>query len=92
MRASEERWRAIFENSAVGIALVDSHGRPLAANPPLQRMLGYGEDELLTLSLTNLTHADDLLLSGGVLAKGVGGTCVCHTVDDDGGVGGVDRS
>jgi len=32
-----------------------------AANPALQKMLGYAADELLTLSLTDLTHEDDLL-------------------------------
>ena len=47
LRASEERWRAIFENSAVGMALVDANGRPMAANPALQRTLGYTADELL---------------------------------------------
>ena len=74
LRASEERWRAIFENSAVGIALVDSNGRPMAANPALQRMLGYTADELLTLSLPNLTHEDDLLLSRASMAELVEGT------------------
>jgi PAS domain S-box-containing protein len=74
LRASEERWRAIFENSAVGIALVDSHGRPMAANPALQRMLGYTADELRTLSLPNLTHDDDLSLSRASMAELVEGT------------------
>jgi PAS domain S-box-containing protein len=74
LRASEERWRAIFENSAVGIALVDSNGRPMAANPALQRMLGYTADELLTLSLPNLTHDDDFLLSRASMAELVEGT------------------
>jgi PAS domain-containing protein len=73
LRASEERWRAIFENSGVGIALVDSNGRPMAANPALQRMLGYTSDELLTLSLPNLTHDDDLLLSRASMAELVDG-------------------
>jgi PAS domain S-box-containing protein len=74
LRASEERWRAIFENSAVGIALVDANGRPMAANPALQRMLGYTADELLTLSLPNLTHDDDLSLSRASMAELVEGT------------------
>jgi PAS domain S-box-containing protein len=74
LRASEERWRAIFENSAVGIALVDSNGCPMAANPALQRMLGYTADELLTLSLPKLTHDDDFLLSRTSIAELVEGT------------------
>jgi PAS domain S-box-containing protein len=74
LRASEERWRAIFENSAVGLALVGSNGRLMAANPALQRMLGYTADELLTLSLPNLTHEDDLLLSRASMAELIAGT------------------
>jgi PAS domain S-box-containing protein len=74
LRASEERWRAIFENSAVGIAMVDSNGRLIAANPAMQRMLDYTADELLTLSLPNLTHDDDFLLSRGSMAELVEGT------------------
>jgi PAS domain S-box-containing protein len=74
LRASEERWRAIFENSAVGIAMVDSNGHPMAANPALQRMLGYTADELLTLSLTDLTHDDDLLPARALMAELVAGT------------------
>jgi PAS domain S-box-containing protein len=74
LQASEERWRAIFENSAVGIALVDSTGRTMVANPALQRMLGYTADELLTLSLTDLTHDDDILFSRASIAELVEGT------------------
>jgi PAS domain S-box-containing protein len=74
LRASEERWRAIFENSAVGIVLVDADGRPMAVNPALQRMLGYTADELRTRSLMDLTYEDDLVLSRASLAALVEGT------------------
>ncbi len=56
---SEERWQAIFENSFVGIALTDEAGFFLAANAAYRRMLGYDEAELRTLSLIDVTHADD---------------------------------
>jgi PAS domain S-box-containing protein len=74
LRASEERRPAIFENSAVGIALVDAHARPMAANPALQRMLGYTADALRTRSLPDLTHEDDLLLPPASMAALVEGT------------------
>ena len=41
LRASEERWRKLFENSSAGIALVTPDGRYIAANLALQKMLGY---------------------------------------------------
>jgi formate hydrogenlyase transcriptional activator len=55
---SEERWRSVFENSAIGVALTDLNGRFLATNPVYQNMVGYSEEELRALSFLDLTHAD----------------------------------
>ena len=55
---SEERWRSVFENSAIGVALTDLNGRFLATNPVYQKMVGYSEEELRTLSFLDITHAD----------------------------------
>ena len=46
LRASEERWRSMFEASAVGIALTDENRRFVAANEAFQKMLGYTAEEL----------------------------------------------
>ena len=43
---SEERWRSVFENSAIGVALTDLSGRFLATNLVYQKMVGYSEEEL----------------------------------------------
>src|SRR5271170_2278558 len=55
---SEERWRSVFENSAIGVALTDLDGRFLATNPVYQKMVGYSEEELRALSFLDITHAD----------------------------------
>jgi formate hydrogenlyase transcriptional activator len=55
---SEERWRSVFENSAIGVALTDLNGRFLATNPVYQKMVGYSEEELRALSFLEITHAD----------------------------------
>ncbi|MFH1145303.1 MAG: PAS domain S-box protein, partial [Candidatus Eisenbacteria bacterium] len=47
LRQSEERFRAVFENSAVGIYCTAPDGRILMANPALVRMLGYSSFEEL---------------------------------------------
>jgi PAS domain S-box-containing protein len=60
LAAAEERWRSVFENSAIGVALTDLNGRFLAANPLYEEMLGYTEEELRKLSLFDVTHEDDL--------------------------------
>ncbi len=59
LRKSEERWRAIFESSALGIALTDLDGRFVAANPAYVKLLGYSEAELRELSFRTITHEDD---------------------------------
>src|ERR1700691_5046806 len=56
---SEERWRSVFENSAIGVALTDLNGRFLATNPVYQGMLGYSEEELQKLSFLDITHEED---------------------------------
>ena len=59
LRRSEQRWRAVFENSAIGVALTDMTGRFLATNSAYQQMLGYSEEELTTLTFLELTLEDD---------------------------------
>jgi PAS domain S-box-containing protein len=57
---SEARFRATFENAAVGIAHVSSDLRWLRANQALCRILGWPMDEFLTKSLRDISHPDDL--------------------------------
>src|ERR1700687_5733363 len=58
LRKSEERWRSVFENSAIGVALTDYNGRFLATNQVFQAMVGYTEEELRAVSFADLTHED----------------------------------
>lgn len=53
-------FRAMFENSAVGMALLDNQGRVLRSNRTLQEMLGYSCEELQAVfpKLLNLDKAD----------------------------------
>ena len=59
LQESEQRWRAIFENSAVSICLIGDSGCCLTANPVLQRTLGYTEEELQSIPLMNLAIEED---------------------------------
>jgi len=59
LRSSDERWHAIFESSAVGIATGDLDGGVIGMNPTFQRMLGYTEGETLNLTVFEFTHEDD---------------------------------
>ncbi|MGH8653737.1 MAG: PAS domain S-box protein [Gammaproteobacteria bacterium] len=59
LRNSEERWRRVFENSTIGVALTDLDGNFLTTNAAYQEMLGYTEDELRARSWLDVTHEDD---------------------------------
>ena len=65
---SEERWRKLFESVPVGVNLVGSHRRYVAANPAFQRMTGYSEAELRGLSPVDITHEDDRAASEAIIA------------------------
>jgi PAS domain S-box-containing protein len=58
LRKSEERWRSVFENSAIGVALTDLKGRFLATNHVYQTIVGYTEEELRALCFLDVTHED----------------------------------
>jgi PAS domain S-box-containing protein len=60
LRESEERFRATFEQAAVGIAHVDLDGHWLRVNRRLCDIVGYSRDELLSSYFSAITHPDDL--------------------------------
>lgn len=60
LKQTEARLRSVFENAAIGFALVDLQGRPVKCNPALERILGYSEAELCAMTFRQFTHADDL--------------------------------
>ena len=57
---SEARYRAIFENAAVGIALVKPDGSWLQVNDRLRQFLGYSAEEFERLTFQDLTYPEDL--------------------------------
>ncbi len=60
LRESEERFRIIFENAAIGVALVDMQGYPIKSNIAFRTMLGYDERELSQMTFVQFTHPDDV--------------------------------
>jgi PAS domain S-box-containing protein len=60
LRVSELRFGHVFEYTPIGMGIVSAEGRPLKANRALQEILGYGEEELLGMDLTDRIHPDDV--------------------------------
>jgi PAS domain S-box-containing protein len=57
---SEQRFRATFDQAAVGIALVAPDGRWLRVNHKFCDLVGYAEEELLRRAFQDITHPADL--------------------------------
>jgi PAS domain S-box-containing protein len=60
LAASEARYRSTFERASVGIAHIGPDGRWLRANDRLCAMLGYAPDELLSKTVAEVSHLEDL--------------------------------
>jgi len=60
LRASEERFRRVFEEGPLGMAMSDAFYRFTRVNAALCRMLGYSDRELTALTFRDITHPDHL--------------------------------
>jgi PAS domain S-box-containing protein len=60
LRKSEERFRRMFEQSSLGMALSDRTFHFTAANAAFCGILGYTEAEILQLTFKDITHPDHL--------------------------------
>ncbi|MDD5615335.1 MAG: ATP-binding protein [Candidatus Methanoperedens sp.] len=60
LRASEERFRTMFNSAAVSIALADLNGRIIDSNPAFEKLLGYSLQELRKMSFHDYTYPEDI--------------------------------
>jgi PAS domain S-box-containing protein len=60
LRESEERFRRVFDEGPLGVALIAKDYRFLKVNSALCQMVRYSEAELLQMSFADITHPDDV--------------------------------
>ncbi len=61
LRTSEERFKTIYLQAPLGIALIDSlTGKFYDANPRFAEIAGRSEEEMLNIDWLQITHPDDL--------------------------------
>ncbi|MGA9210796.1 MAG: PAS domain S-box protein, partial [Terriglobales bacterium] len=59
LRASEERWRSIFETSTLGITIFGQDLHYIATNAAFRAMLGYTDEELRQLTPLDMTVEEE---------------------------------
>lgn len=69
LHESEARFAGAFQHAAIGMALVSLKGYWLQVNASLCDIIGYSEDELLTLTFQDITHPDDLEIDLGYVKQ-----------------------
>ena len=60
LKESEERFRALIENSADLTVVLDTRGVHHYVSPSVNRILGYRPEEIVGQSMTEFLHPDDL--------------------------------
>ena len=81
LRESEERFRAIFEQAAVGIAHNDLEGKFLRVNQRFCDLFGYTQEQLKKLSVNDITHPDDLEVERSQIEKLLAGEKDVHVME-----------
>lgn len=61
LKESEERFKATFEQAAVGIVHTTLGGNFIRVNQKFCDIVGYSQDELLSMSFKDITHPKDLV-------------------------------
>jgi diguanylate cyclase (GGDEF)-like protein/PAS domain S-box-containing protein len=69
LRASELRFRELFDNVVDGVFQIDPEGVLLSANPALVEMLGYPDFESLKTAGKAMSHHADLVLLDKLMAE-----------------------
>ena len=60
LRESQQRFRAAFEDSPIGLDLVDLRGCFVRVNAAYSRMIGYTPEQMVGMHIREITYPDDL--------------------------------
>jgi PAS domain S-box-containing protein len=62
LRASEARFKAVFDNAAIGVAMMTLDRRIVQVNPPVMRITGYSPEELFAINPSDMVVPEDRTL------------------------------
>jgi PAS domain S-box-containing protein len=81
LRESEVRFRNVFAEAPIGMAIVDMQGTLLQVNKAFCEMLGYDELELTAHTLSDITHPDDVGKDGLLAAQMLKGGITSYKIE-----------
>ena len=81
LRESEKKFRATFDNAAIGMAQVGPDGSWLNVNGRLCEIIGYSSEELLSGAFQDITHPDDLAADMASVQRMLNGECDSYSME-----------
>ena len=81
LREAEERYRTVFQESPVGIALVGNDQRLTDANRAFCELVGLHREELVGRPLAGITHPEDLELDAELAVKAFSGEILSYRAE-----------
>lgn len=81
LRRSEELFRCVFEDSAIGMATTNLQGKFTRANDAVCEMLGYTREEFLAKDYADITDAEDMKVCSQKFNELLEGTSDNYTID-----------
>jgi PAS domain S-box-containing protein len=78
---SEQKFRAVFDQATIGIALGNLDGRCVRANKAACNFIGATEEEVCRLRIQDIVHPADLEMTADVFPRLVAGDIPSYTVE-----------
>jgi PAS domain S-box-containing protein len=82
LQESEEKFRAAFDNSAIGLAITTPDGRFVGVNPAYCVITGYSMEELLKLHFSQIIYPDDFDENMAVTERMIKGEIVDFVIEN----------